>query len=400
MIGIVLGFAYALVVRQVVAPADWGDFAAPMAFLGGLFIRALKMIIAPLIIASVVVGIGQMGDATRLGRIGWRTMFYYMTTTLLAVVLGVLLVNIIDPGVALNISYEPGEVIKPKPISEVFGAIVPTSMLGAWSANDMLPTIFTSALLGLGILVCGEEAAPLKRLFEAGNAVIMRITGWVMACAPVGVGALLVGTLLDPKLADVGKFLEDLGAYMMTVIVGLGLHAAVTLPLLLWIFTKRSPLAFTRALSPALLTAFSTASSSATYPVTLECVTKGAGVKRATANFVLPLGATVNMDGTALYEAVAAIFIANALGVTLTFEQQVIVVITATLAAIGAAGVPSAGLVTMIIVLEAVGLPAGAYGLVVAVDRLLDMCRTTVNVWGDAVGAAIVDHSVAGPDQG
>jgi Na+/H+-dicarboxylate symporter len=370
----------------------WGKASAPVAFLGDLFIRALKMIIAPLIIASVVTGIGQMGDASRLGRIGWRTMVYYGLTTLLAVVAGIALVNIIQPGVGLEMAYEAGKVIKPKPLSEVFGAIIPTSMLGAWSANDMLPTIFTSMLLGLAILVCGEAAKPLARLFEAGNVVILRITGWIMACAPVGVGALLAATLLDPKLADVGTFLQNLGAYMLTVILGLSVHAAITLPLILWVVTRRSPLAYARALSTALLTAFSTASSSATYPVTLEGVTTGAGVTRSTANFVLPLGATVNMDGTALYEAVAAVFIANVLGVDLSFQQQIIVVVTATLAAIGAAGVPSAGLVTMIIVLEAVGLPPEAYGLVVAVDRLLDMCRTTVNVWGDAVGAAVVDR--------
>ena len=168
-------------------------------------------------------------------------------------------------------------------------------------------------------------------------------------------------------------------------------HAVLFLPLLYFLFTRKSPRAFARAMTPSLLTAFSTASSSATYPVTLECAVD-AGVSRKSATFVLPLGATINMDGTALYEAVAAVFIANAIGMPLTFEQQVVVVVTATLAAIGAAGVPSAGLVTMIIVLESVGLPAEAYALVVAVDRVLDMCRTTVNVWGDSVGAAVVSH--------
>jgi Na+/H+-dicarboxylate symporter len=181
---------------------------------------------------------------------------------------------------------------------------------------------------------------------------------------------------------------------MFAVVAGLGLHGFVVLPLIYFVVTKRSPLAFLKAMVPALLTAFSTASSSATYPVTRECVTDRAGVKEDVADFVLPLGATINMDGTALYEAVAVVFIANALGVDLSFGAQVIVVVTATLAAIGAAGVPSAGLVTMIIVLEAVGLPASAYALVVAVDRILDMCRTTINVFGDSIGAAVVSKWV------
>jgi Na+/H+-dicarboxylate symporter len=207
------------------------------------------------------------------------------------------------------------------------------------------------------------------------------------------VAGLFVDTLLDPELVDLVAFLSDLGTYMAAVLTGLAIHAAITLPLLLYFVARRSPMAYARSLAPALMTAFSTASSSATYPVTRECVTNNAGVSDESADFVLPLGATINMDGTALYEAVAAVFIANALGFTLTFGQQIVIMLTATLAAVGAAGVPSAGLVTMIIVLESVGLPAAGYGLVVAVDRLLDMCRTTVNVWGDSVGAAVVDNT-------
>lgn len=398
-LGIVLGFAYGVIVR-VIWPADpgdpsglevWESAAGPFVFLGDLFIRSLKMIIIPLIVASIVTGIRNIGDTSKLGRVGFKTVTYYTATTLLAVIVGMLVVNVIDPGVGLNLDYQAGKVLEPKPLSAVFANIVPTNILDAFAKNDMLPSIFVAILMGVGILSIKEKGEPLSALFESFNALILKITDWIMRLAPIGVGALFVKTLLDPKLVDLPSFLESLGSYMFSVVLGLGIHGLVTLPLILWLTTRRNPLTYIRALSPSLLTAFSTASSSATYPVTLDCVTDRAGVSKENASFVLPLGATINMDGTALYEAVAAIFIANALGVDLSFSQQLIIVVTATLAAIGAAGVPSAGLVTMIIVLESVNLPGEAYGLVVAVDRILDMCRTTVNVWGDAIGAAVVD---------
>lgn len=403
--GIVFALIYGIGVRTIWPMADsvheqeavialWQSAAAPFSFLGDLFIRALKMIIIPLVVLSVVTGIRNIGDTSQLGKTGARTVIYYIMTTFLAVITGLIVVNLIDPGVGGSFDFPQGERIDPKPISEVFANMIPQSALKAFSNNDMLPSIFVSLLVGTGLLSIGTKGEPLAKLFDAGNALILKITDWVMATAPVGVGALFIATLLDPKLADLSSFFQDLGAYMLAVVAGLGIHAVIILPLLLWVFTRRSPLDFMRAMAPSLLTAFSTASSSATYPVTLDCVTDRAGVSRKSASFVLPLGATINMDGTALYEAVAAIFIANALGVDLSFSQQVIIAITATLAAIGAAGVPSAGLVTMIIVLESVGLPAEAYGLVVAVDRVLDMCRTTVNVWGDAIGAAVVDASM------
>ena len=377
---------------QAETVAIWGRASLLFDFLGDLFIRALKMIIIPLIVSSVVCGIMSLRDTARLGRLGARAMAYYMGTTLVAVLIGLALVNAIGPGQGLALSFEAGQALRPTPLLDVFRQIIPPSVLGAFAKNEMLPSIFAAIVLGVALLSVGPVGRPLAAIFEAVEAVTLKITDGIMRTAPVGVAALFISTLLDPKLVDVGEFLKSLGGYSVTVVVGLGLHAGLALPLLLWVMTRRSPRAFAGALSAALLTAFSTASSSATYPVTLECVTQRAGVRRQSASFVLPLGATINMDGTALYEAVAAIFIANALGVELTLGQQIVVLLTATLAAIGAAGVPSAGLVTMIMVLESVGLPGAAYGLVVAVDRVLDQCRTTVNVWGDAVGAAIVDH--------
>ncbi len=378
--------------ERAVSVAQLGTYRAPFAFVGDLFLRLLKLIVLPLIFVSVVSGIQAIGDATQLGRVGWRTIAYYMVTTLVAVTIGMVVVNVIQPGVGLNLVVEGEAELTPKPILEVFRDIIPTNFFGALAAGDMLPTIFVSIVFGLALLLVGDAGKPVRDLFESLNTVIFKIVDWVMWTAPVGVSALLVSTMLDPGLADLGAFFTNLGSYTVAVLLGLGAHAFIALPLGLWLFTKRNPIDYMRALSPALLTAFSTASSSATYPITRDCTIDEAGVSRKSADFVLPLGATINMDGTALYEAVAAVFIANAIGFDLTFGDQIVIVLTATLAAIGAAGVPSAGLVTMIIVLEAVGLPAAGYGLVVAVDRVLDMCRTTVNVWGDSVGAAVVDR--------
>jgi Na+/H+-dicarboxylate symporter len=430
-IGLLLAFVYALIVRQVVgipptaaveaagesagaaarsgvygaaeqarlraeAIAGLQAWRAPFSFVGDLFLRLLKLIIIPLILTSVVAGIQSLGSAKRLGRLGALTIGYYLTTSFLAVIIGLGVVNILQPGKGLGLSVAGDPELEPTPLADVFLNIVPENIVGAMAAGDMLPTIFVAILAGLAMLVAGERVAGLRKLLDEAHDLVMMVTDWIMATAPVGVGALFAATLLDPQLADLTQFFSDMGVYMLAVVGGLSIHAFVVLPLILLVVTRFRPLAYLTALAPALLTAFSTASSSATYPVTLDCVTDRAGVSQESADFVLPLGATINMDGTALYEAVAAVFIANALGFDLTFAQQVIIVLTATLAAIGAAGVPSAGLVTMIIVLESVGLPGAGYALVVAVDRILDMCRTTVNVWGDSVGAAVVSRFMDG----
>ena len=306
-----------------------------------------------------------------------------------------MLVNLVNPGVGLDLLPPEGtKDVRPTPLMDVIRNIVPTNYFGAIAEGKMLPIIFGSIVFGLAILLAGQVAKPIRGLIDGLNAAIFKVVDWVMVTAPIGVFGLIVSTLLNPQLADVGALLESLLAYSLTVVGGLGIHAFVALPVILWLFTKRNPVTYLWALTPALLTAFSTASSAATYPVTRERTVEHAGVDSRSADFVLPLGATINMDGTALYEAVAAVFIANAMGIELSFTAQIIVVVTATLAAIGAAGVPSAGLVTMIIVLEAVGLPAEGYGIVVAVDRILDMCRTTINVWGDSVGAAVVETAL------
>lgn len=366
-----------------------GFLLAANAFVGDIFLRLLKMIIVPLVLSSVVVGISSI-DVKNLGRLGAKTLLFYVSTTSLAVVVGLLAVNFVRPGdgVAIETDYVPP--VEPAPLSEVFLNIVPVNPFAVMAESfDLLSVIFFSILLGVAVAAVGEPAAPVRRFFAGLEAVMMRITDWVMKLAPIGIFALLFELVLSTGADVVG----DLARYMGTVLGALLFHGLVTLPALLWLFARISPLQMFRALSPALLTAFSTASSSSTLPVTIESCERRAGVDGKVASFVLPLGATVNMDGTALYEAVAAIFIAQAFGIVLDPGQQVVVFLTATLAAIGAAGVPSAGLVTMIIVLEAVGLPLEGIGLLVAVDRVLDMTRTTVNVWGDACGAAVIAAS-------
>ena len=359
-------------------------------FVGRMFIRLLKMIIIPLILASLVSGVVSLGDARNLGRLGGKTFLYYMTTTVLAVAVGLVLVNVIRPGERFDPDKAPTTVVdtesKPPSISSVLEDIVPDNIVDAMAKGSVLSIIFFSILLGTAILSVGEKAQPLAAFFESLNAIIMKIVGWIMALAPIGVFALMarmIGTLGITVM-------KPLAFHMLTVLLGLAIHGVIILPLLLRVFARYSPLKFIKDMFSAVLTAFSTASSSATLPITMECIEENTGASNRVASFVLPLGATVNMDGTALYEAVAAMFIAQTYGIDLSLGQQLVIMLTATLASIGAAAIPSAALVTMVIVLRSVNLPMEGIGMIWAVDRILDMFRTAVNVWGDSCGTAII----------
>lgn len=357
-------------------------------FLGNMFIRLLKMIIIPLILASLVAGIVSLGDVRKLGRIGLKTFLYYAATTTLAVLVGLVLVNVIRPGIGVQIAEEDvdlgGREI-PSMLS-IIGGIVPENLFEAMAKGDVLSIIFFSLLLGIAISSLGEKGKPLVNLFEGFNAVMMKITDWIMRLAPFGVFALMAHTIGTMGL----EVLRPLLVYMLTVVIGLVIHACITLAILLKTIGKYSPIKFIKDVFSAVATAFSTASSAATLPITMDCLQENTGVSNKVTSFVLPLGATVNMDGTALYEAVAAMFIAQAYGIDLGIGHQLVIVLTATLASIGAAAIPGAGLVTMVIVLNAVNLPVKGIGMILAVDRILDMLRTAVNVWGDACGAAVI----------
>jgi proton glutamate symport protein len=377
------------IVLGVVVGILLGEKAAHIKIVGDLFIRLLKAIIIPLILASMVAGIVSLGDVRKLGRIGLRTFIYYMATTTLAVGVGLILVNLMKPGVGVEIGTKTaadlsgGEV--PSVLS-IISDIVPANIFDAMAKDKVLSIIFFSLLLGVAISSIGEKGRPLVSLFEAFNSVMMKITDWIMRLAPFGVFALMAYTIGTMGLSVI----KPLVAYMATVIIGLTIHACITLPVLLSTIGKYSPFKFIKDVFSAIATAFSTASSAATLPITMDCVQENTGVSNKVASFVLPLGATVNMDGTALYEAVAAMFIAQAYGIDLSIGQQLVIMLTATLASIGAAAIPGAGLVTMVIVLRAVNLPLEGIGMILAVDRILDMLRTAVNVWGDACGAAVI----------
>lgn len=377
--------------------AGWwmGADAVMFKWLGQIFLSALKMIIVPLIVSSMIVGITSLGDVRKLGKVGGITIVYYMVTTGLAVILGILLVNIIQPGVGIERATAIPDIVKGKEhfsFVDVILGMVPDNLFKAAANLDILPLIVFSLLFGAVVSTMGERGKVVVRFFDGVFEAIMKIVHLIMWFAPVGVFGLVAGRLGEVGggpafMAEVAK----VGKYSLTVLIGLGIHGLVVLPLILWVFARRSPWTYLVNLSQALVTAFSTASSSATLPVTFECVKEKNDVSASSADLVLPLGATINMDGTALYEAVAAIFIAQSYGVPLGFGAQIIIFFTATLAAIGAAGIPQAGLVTMVLVLQSVGLPLEGIGAILAVDWFLDRFRTTVNVWGDAVGAAVVE---------
>ncbi|MBN1592625.1 MAG: dicarboxylate/amino acid:cation symporter [Candidatus Coatesbacteria bacterium] len=306
-------------------------------------------------------------------------------------------------GVGLRVDLAVTELVKGKKRSigevliDVITSLIPRNLFKAMANNDVLPLIIFSLVFGAVLLTLGERGRPVIRLFEGLNEAVMKMVMLLMLAAPVGVGALIAGRLANAGgFAGFGPELARLGKYSLTVILGLLIHSLVILPLVLHFFGKRKAGTYARNTAPALTTAFSTASSSATLPVTIQCTSERNGVPLYISNFVLPLGATINMDGTALYEAVAAIFIAQIYGIQLGMGHLIIIFLTATLAAIGAAAIPQAGLVTMIIVLRAVNLPIEGISLILVIDWFLDRCRTTVNVWGDAVGAAVIERYEGG----
>lgn len=358
-------------------------------WLGDLFLEALKMTIVPLVVAAVITGVASLGDIRKLGRFGGLTVLYYTATTGLAVVIGLLVVNIIQPGQGSDLALQTGAAAREATsFGDLVLSLVTPSLFSSAANNELLPIIVFSLLFAAALTTVGPVGRPVLAFFEGVNETMMRIVIWLMVLAPVGVFALVAA-----RLGEAGggaAFFAELsrvGKYVLTVMLGLGLHFLVLFGLLR-LLTGRG-LDYLRSMLRPVITAFGTASSSATLPLTLECATES-GVDPKAAKFVLPLGATVNMDGTALYEAAAVMFIAQAYGIDMSLTDQVLIFITATLAAIGAAGIPQAGLVTMVLVLTAVNLPTEGIGLILAVDWFLDRFRTAVNVWGDSVGAAVM----------
>jgi Na+/H+-dicarboxylate symporter len=384
LIALVLGVIYGLTLTGYVKYISW---------MGDVFIEALKMIIVPLIVTSIVTGIANIGDAQDLGKMGLKTLTYYIVTSLLAIVTGLALVDLIAPGVGANLGLTQNVQhlhAASKGLGSFLLKLIPQNVFKALANADMLAIIFFSVLMGFFLTKISDQYKnPLLNLFNGGFELMMKITELVIKFAPIGIFGIVAGVVAE-EAGSLLSVAQSLGLYMLCVLSGLIFHAFITLPLILRFAGKADPWKHFKAVTTPLMTAFSTSSSSATLPLTMDAIENEAGVSNKVSSFVLPLGATVNMDGTALYECVAAMFIAQAYGIHLDFFHQFIVVFTALLASIGAAGIPMAGFVMLSVILSAVGLPLEGVGLILSVDRILDMCRTCTNVWSDSCGAAVI----------
>ena len=385
-ISIILGVAAGLLLKERIY-----SFSATI---GDIFLNLLKMITLPLIFTSISTGVISVGGSKNLGRVGLKTILYYILSSLVAIVTGLLLTNTIKPGADTSFftsSVESSSVdIQSLSIRDIILKIFTPNIFNSFAQGEMLPVIFFSLLIGFFVTRLREkQRLLLSDILQAGFELMMKITGFILKLAPVGIFGIMAKIVSSTGLQVFG----NLGKYFFTVLSGLLIHYFLSLPLIVFLFTKLNPYRHMNNMSTALLTAFSTASSSATLPVTLECAEEKSGISNKISSFVFPLGATINMDGTALYECSAAIFISQVYGIPLSIPQQIVVVLTALLASIGAAGIPMAGLVMMTVVLKSVGLPLEGIGIILAVDRILDMIRTSTNVWSDSCGALIIASS-------
>lgn len=406
LLGMALGVVFALIMSQF----DFGkqfvsDWIKPF---GNIFINALKLIAVPLILASLIKGVSDLKDISKLSQMGGRTIGIYLITTVIAVSIGLAVVNIVQPGKTISeqTRNELMENYKGDADSRISQAekqreagplqaledLVPSNIFKAASDNgNMLQVIFFAIFFGIGLILIPEaQSQPVKAFFDGFNEVILKLIDIIMLAAPYGVFALLAALVVEAPSADLFK---ALGMYAISVLIGLALMMAVYATIV-YIFTKKTPKFFFNGIAPAQLLGFSTSSSAATLPVTMERVEDHLGVEEEVTSFVLPIGATINMDGTSLYQAVAAVFIAQAFGMDLSFAAQLGIIATATLASIGSAAVPGAGMVMLVIVLAQAGIPEAGLALIFAVDRPLDMCRTTVNITGDAAVSMVVAKSV------
>lgn len=406
LLGMLLGVIFALIMTNFDFGKDFiSDWIKPF---GTIFINSLKLIAIPLILAALIKGVSDLKDISKLSKMGGRTIGIYIVTTVIAVSIGLVLVNLVDPGKQITESTRTemvdsyststtkykDEAAKQKDTGplQALEDLVPENIFAAATSNrNMLQVIFFAVFFGIGLILIPEEKGEtVKKFFDGFNEVILKMVDLIMLAAPYGVFALLAALVVESPSLDLFK---ALGWYAITVVGGLTLMIVIY-NLLVLIFTKKSPSFFMKAISPAQLLAFSTSSSAATLPVTMERVVEHIGVEEEVASFVLPIGATINMDGTSLYQAVAAVFIAQAFGMDLTFGTQLGIIATATLASIGSAAVPGAGMVMLVGVLGYAGIPEAGLALIFAVDRPLDMCRTVVNVTGDAAVSMLVAKSV------
>ena len=364
--------------------------------LGDIFIRLLKMVIVPLIFTSIIIGVSSIKTPSKLGRLGTKTFIYYLSTSLAAILIGLTLANLIQPGMGADLidqagAFDTNKLSTSTSILDILKRMIPTNPISALASGDILGVIFFAIFFGIMMnFVDDRYNSNIKDLINSVYHIILSMTKIIIKCAPIGVLGLMTKTVSNTGLS----IFKELGLYAFTIACGLSIHLFIVIPLILILIVKVNPLTHFKAMAPAMVTAFSTSSSSATLPVTMKCVKDNVKVSNEVTSFVLPMGATINMDGTALYECAGVLFIAQALGIPLDASQQFVVVITALLASIGAAGIPSAGLVMLFIVTDAVGLKSDAVALwvgsMLAIDRPLDMFRTMVNISSDSVGAAVI----------
>ncbi len=412
IIGLLLGVVYGV----TAAANGWGEFTSDwIAPFGTVFINGLQLIAVPLVLSSLITGVASLSDLRKLSRIGTKTIGIYIGTTAIAVIIGLLLVNLARPGDALppqarerlqaefadNVSEreEQAEIVDDRGPLQLLEDIVPSNFFSSASSNrNMLQVVFVAIFVGIGLIqVPKDTAKPLLDMFEGLNAVVIRLVDLIMLMAPVGVFSLIARTITQlVGSGDGGQVLDLLGAlayYSLVVVLGLLIHMSLTYFTLLKLFTPMKLMTFLKGIAPVQLVAFSTSSSGATLPLTMERCEEKLGVSEEVSSFVLPLGATVNMDGTALYQAVAAVFIAQALGMEIGLYGQMTIVLTAVLASIGTAAVPGAGIIMLVIILQQINVPTAGIALIFGVDRILDMLRTATNVTGDATVATIVAAS-------
>ena len=394
LLGIGLGvlFSHAPSTAPLLAPSLY-----VAGLIGSLFIDLLKMILIPLVFCSIAVGIANLRQHSQINKVWVSTLVFFVTTMGIAILLGLAASNYFKPGAGLSLAMfadaTQNFAAKQMPVGEFFQQFLHGIFVNPFTAlanNNVLAVVVFALFLGIALVMGGDRYKNILTILQEFLEIVMRIVGWIMHLAPLGIAALLFKLAATQDVA----MLQSLAKFVAVVVGTTLLHGVVVLPLILYLFTGKSPLWFWRGAREALVTAFATSSSAATLPVTLKCVTQHLHVKPEIGGFVVPLGATINMDGTALYEAAAALFIANLVGVDLNFTQQLIVFFTAMFAAIGAPGIPSAGMVTMVMVLQSVGLPAEAIAILLPIDRLLDTLRTTVNVEGDMVGSLVVQKLV------
>lgn len=410
IIGLTLGLIWGLLSTQVGFNEFTIDYIKPF---GTIFVNLLKLIAVPLVLASLIVGVANLNDITKLSRMGGRTIAIYMATTVLAITIGLLVVNVMQPWTALPeetkqslmASYDDNlssraesaeKLVNQSPLQPLVDIIPENLFMAASNNGAMLQVVFVAILFGVGIIqIKSSKSKIVVDFFDAMNDVIIKIVDLIMLFAPYGVFALISSVIIDlagDDLSQAVNLLYALGWYCMAVIVGLILHVAIVYSSLFKMFSSMPLKSFLRGIRPALLLGFSTSSSAATLPVTMERVQNNLGVDEEVASFVLPVGATINMDGTSLYQAVAAVFISMAVGNDVTIFEQMTIVFTALLASIGAAGVPGAGIIMLVIVLKSIDVPVEGIALILGVDRILDMMRTAVNITGDAAVAVAVAH--------